>query len=81
MVSLLKKYPIIYLVCCGFTGLIAGVEIGIIIKNGLSVNTGELYLSIFTIIVNLMLAATFIYIYLKITRETDINKKVSQMNR
>lgn len=66
MKKLFIKYPILYLFLFCLFALVAGIESGYIIKNGLPKNIGECYLIIFGIIINLVLAFCFLYVYVKI---------------
>jgi len=71
MKDLFIRYPILYLLLFCMLALVAGIESGYIIKNGLPKNIGESYLTIFGIIINLVLAFCFLYVYVKIRNKEN----------
>lgn len=65
MKNLFRKYPIIYLLLFVLLAFVAGYESGDIIKNGISKHKEIFYLTIFGIVINIILAFSFLFIYIK----------------
>lgn len=65
------KNPISYLILFCLLALVAGVESGNIIKNGMPEQEGVSYLVIFGIVINFILSFYFLNVYMKIRRKEN----------
>ncbi|MDM1071285.1 hypothetical protein HX001_02135 [Empedobacter brevis] len=66
MRKFLTKYPVIYLLFFCLLALVAGIESGDLIKNGLPEHNGTAYLKIFGILINVILSFYFLSAFIKI---------------
>jgi len=75
MKNLLKTYPNIHLLLFCLLALVAGIEFGDVINNGLPKEKFKSGLKIFTIAINFVLAIYFFYCFVKIK-----NQRVKKSN-
>jgi hypothetical protein len=73
MKNIFIRYPILYLILFCLLAFVSGIEIGDIIKNGLSEKSSKTYLLIFGIVINLFLAFYFLSVYIKIRNNESKN--------
>ncbi len=66
MNNLLRRYPNIHLLLFCLLTLVAGIEFGDVINNGLPEGKFKNVLKIFTIAINFVLAIYFFYCFVKI---------------
>lgn len=69
------KHPIIYLLLFCLLAGFAGVDTGLIIKNGFPQQKGILYLKIFQIVTGFILSFCFLFTYVKIKNKKDNHEK------
>lgn len=71
MKKLLIKYPIIYLLLFCLLALVAGIESGDILKNGLPDQKGVSFVKLFGIIINFVLSFCFLFTFVSIKNKKD----------